>query len=80
MSSTLSAYLKAVGLHFRLLSENAVLIQKAWKGYLARRNYRLVLDERVREMREMFYHEKASLVGHPILVSAFELVFAKKTD
>lgn len=47
----------------RYLNKNAIVIQKNWRGYLGRRKYRNVLEERLIQMRFDFYNEKACLVA-----------------
>ncbi|RNA00649.1 Spermatogenesis-associated 17 [Brachionus plicatilis] len=48
--------------YMKHLNKNATVIQKIWRGYQGRRKYRIQLEERVRQMRLEFYHEKAILI------------------
>lgn len=48
--------------YFKHLNENALKIQKAWRGHQGRQLYRLVLDDAVRYMRFKFYDDTACLI------------------
>lgn len=51
-------------LGYRYLSENAVKVQKVWRGFQGRRHFRQVLDEKVRQLKLDHYNRMAVIVNN----------------
>jgi hypothetical protein len=48
--------------YMKHLSMHAMRVQKVWRGGMGRRDFRAVLDQKVRKLRLDFYNQKAIIV------------------
>jgi hypothetical protein len=47
--------------YIKHVNRAAAVIQRNWRGWQGRKQYRLLLDKRVREMRKQFFDDKATI-------------------